>query len=50
MEAKEDKKKICKNCGEEIKPSEPSKKNTDGTLKHKYEKNEGPRSEICEFC
>ncbi|MEX2053690.1 MAG: hypothetical protein WD940_01645 [Patescibacteria group bacterium] len=40
---------ICHNCGQEIKPDEPKKKE-DGTYVHQYEKGEGPRSEICEFC
>lgn len=40
---------ICHNCGQEIKPGEPKKKE-DGTFVHQYEKGEGPRSEICEFC
>jgi hypothetical protein len=40
---------ICRNCGKEIKPGEPKKKE-DGTYVHQYEKGAGPRSEICEFC
>ncbi|KKW26129.1 MAG: gwc1 protein [candidate division WWE3 bacterium CSP1-7] len=40
---------ICHNCGKEIKPGEPKKKE-DGTYVHQYEKGTGPRSEICEFC
>lgn len=40
---------ICHNCGQEIKPEEP-KKAENGTVVHQYEKGEGPRSEICEFC
>lgn len=40
---------ICHNCGKEIKPGEPKKKE-DGTYAHQYEKGTGPRSEICEFC
>lgn len=42
-------KMVCHNCGQEIKPDEPFTKE-DGTYKHNYEKGEGPRSEICEFC
>ena len=40
---------VCHNCGQEIKPGEPFKKE-DGTYAHQYEKGEGPRSVICEFC
>ena len=40
---------ICHNCGKEIKPGEPKKKE-DSTYVHQYEKGAGPRSEICEFC
>lgn len=40
---------ICPNCGEEIKPGEPYTKEG-STYRHNYEKGQGPRSEICEFC
>jgi len=40
---------VCHNCGQEIKTDEPFKKEN-GTYAHQYEKGEGPRSVICEFC
>lgn len=46
---KPEEKIICHNCGQEIKPDEPFTKE-DGTYRHNYEKNEGPRSTVCEFC
>jgi hypothetical protein len=52
-EAKEkttkEEKLVCSNCGKEIKPNEPKKKEK-GAFVHQYEKGTGPRSEICEFC
>jgi hypothetical protein len=48
-EEKKKEKLICHNCGKEIKPDEPKKKE-DSTYVHQYEKGAGPRSEICEFC
>jgi len=48
-EERETEKVICRNCKQEIKLDEPKKKE-DGAYVHKYEKDEGPRSEICEFC